>query len=832
MNSPFMRRVQRLAKLFIHLILKVRSLSMFLWYGLAVVGVLASLVVIGAIGWAARVQLPSIDNFKDRSVSQSTKIYDRTGKVLLFDLHGNIQRTIIPYETISKDLKNATVAIEDTEFYKHKGIKPTSILRAVFANIMSGSYSQGGSTITQQVVKNTLLTSEKTISRKIKEWILSLALERRISKDEILAIYLNEMPYGGNVYGVEEASRRFFGKSASTITLAEAAYLAALPQAPSYFSPYGNHIEELAARKDLVLRKMLEEKFISESAYTEATQEVVTFAPFNETNIKAPHFVFYIREQLEKKYGTEAVYNGGLTVITTIDWKLQAPAEEIIKRFALKNEKDFDAENASLVAIDPKTGQVLAMVGSRDYFDEKIDGKYNIATALRQPGSTFKPIAYVTAFEKGYTPETVLFDAPTQFSVNCAPDELGDKEGCYSPGNYDDKFRGPMKLRDALAQSINIPAVKVLYLAGMQDVLATAKKLGISTLNKPASFYGFSMVLGGGEVSLLELTGVYATFANSGIRNPITGILEIKDAQGTVLDTFKASPVQALDTQAARQLVDVLSDNNARAPSYGFNSFLNFGNIEMAAKTGTTNDFKDVWIVGFTPDIVVGTWAGNNDNTPIVKKVAGYVIAPMWRAYMNEALKVVPHTKFIKPDPIPYDTLQPILHGDWSNGGKGVHSILYYLDKTNPRGPATSPLHDSQLANWEYAIQKWVSTNSLTLPGGEAVVTPPLAGSENSETNTQTTNSVVPARLTITSPQRGSGVSMGTPITITVSKTGTADLERVEYSIDGVNMGASNGAPFSYTIIPPHVGDMVIRAVGHLKNFGGTVTDQVIVQVQ
>lgn len=829
MHNTLLKRLQRLFRLFLHTVFRLRSWSLVLWYGLAGLGVLASLVLIGAIGWAARIELPSIDNFRDRSVAQSTKIFDRAGKVLLFDLHGNIQRTIIPYETISKHIKNATVAIEDTEFYEHKGVKPTSIIRAALANLMSGSYSQGGSTITQQVVKNTLLTPEKTLSRKLKEWILSLALERRLSKEEILSIYLNEMPYGGNVYGVEEASRRFFGKSASAVTLAEAAYLAALPQAPSYYSPYGNHVEELAARKNLVLKRMFEQKFISQEEYSLALNEVVTFTAFNDTNIKAPHFVFYIREQLEKKYGTEAVYNGGLTVISTIDWRLQAPAEEIIKRFALKNEKDFDAENASLVAIDPKNGQILAMVGSRDYFDEKIDGKYNIATALRQPGSTFKPIAYVTAFEKGFTPETVLFDVPTQFSANCAPDELADKEGCYSPVNYDDKFRGPMTLRSALAQSINIPAVKVLYLSGLQDVLGTAKKLGITSLTKPASYYGFSMVLGGGEVSLLELTGAYATFANNGVRNPIVGTLEIRDAQGTVLDKFTEKRTQALDTQAVRQLVDVLSDNDARAPSYGVHSFLNFGNIDVAAKTGTTNDFKDVWVVGFTPTLAVGTWAGNNDNTPIVKKVAGYVIAPMWRAYMDEALKVVAHEKFVNPDPIAYETLQPVLKGDWSNGGKGVHTILYFVDKNNPRGPSpSSPQMDGQFANWEFAIQKWVHDNGLST--STDVISAPLT--PTSITPVASTASSAPARLSITNPINGSGAGLGTPITITVSKSGSGELERVEYSIDGVNMGASNGAPFSYTIIPPHTGDITIRAIGHLKNFGGTTADQVTIHVQ
>jgi penicillin-binding protein 1A len=319
MGTPLTDRSKNLWNMFMKMMYRIKRASLYVWYFLAVVGVGVSLAVIGVFAWATRVELPSVDGFKDRPVSQSTKIFDRTGKVLLFNVHNEVQRTIVPFEDISRHLKNATVAIEDTEFYQHKGIKPTAILRAVYANIISGSYSQGGSTITQQVVKNTLLTGEKTISRKLKEWILSLTLERRLTKDEILSIYLNEMPYGGNIYGVEEASKRFFGKTSAEVTLAEAAYIAALPQAPTYYSPFGEHLTELADRKNLVLKRMREEGFITDEEYATAKEEVVAFLPFSEKNIKAPHFVFYVREFLEQKYGTDAVYNGGLSVITTID---------------------------------------------------------------------------------------------------------------------------------------------------------------------------------------------------------------------------------------------------------------------------------------------------------------------------------------------------------------------------------------------------------------------------------------------------------------------------------------------------------------------------------
>lgn len=833
MRTSLTDRPKNLWRLFMKMMYGIKKLSLYLWYFLAVVGVGVSLAVIGVFAWATRVELPSVDGFKDRAVSQSTKIFDRTGKVLLFNVHNEVQRTIIPFEDISRHIKNATVAIEDTEFYQHKGIKPTAILRAVYANIISGSYSQGGSTITQQVVKNTLLSGEKTISRKLKEWILSLTLERRLSKDEILSIYLNEMPYGGNIYGVEEAAKRFFGKNSSEVTLAEAAYIAALPQAPTFYSPYGDHTADLADRKNLVLRRMLEEGFINQEEYATAKEEVVTFLPFSEKNIKAPHFVFFIREFLEEKYGTDAVYNGGLTVITTIDWRLQSAGEEIIKKFATKNETDFNAENAALVAIDPKTGQILAMVGSRDYFDETIDGKYNIATALRQPGSTFKPIAYATAFAKGFTPETVVFDVPTQFSVNCPRDQFDMKEGCYSPQNYDDKFRGPMTLRNALAQSINIPAVKVLYLAGLQNVLNTAKSLGISTLTEPANHYGFSLVLGGGEVSLLELTGAYAVLANQGIRNPSVGVLEIRDAQGTVLSKYEQKEIRAIDSQAARLVTDVLSDNAARAPSYGVRSFLNFGDIDVAGKTGTTNDYRDVWVVGYTPTLAVGTWAGNNDNSPIVHKVAGYVIAPMWRAYMDEALKYVAHDKFEKPDPIPYETLQPVLNGDWSNGGKGPHSILAYLNKDDPRGaPPSNPAVDNQYDHWEYGIQAWSGLNGLATPDGA------LPGSEAVQTQTLiqqgvgAPNSSPQHTFSIINPVRGERIQTGKPLTVTVRHTGPQPLEKVEYYINGVFMGSANGEPFSITVVPDAGPEITVRAVGYVKFSGGVFNDVVVVPTQ
>jgi membrane peptidoglycan carboxypeptidase len=448
---------------------------------------------------------------------------DKTGKVLLYDTGGNVRRSIVPIEEISRHIKNATIAIEDTEFYNHIGVRPTAFLRATLVNLLSLNFSQGGSTITQQVVKNSILTNEKLISRKMKEWVLAIKLEQMASKEEILSMYLNEIPYGGVIYGVEEASEAFFGKKSGEVTLAEAAYLAALPKAPSFYSPYGKNRDKLEERKNLVLREMLRNNFITEEEYETAKQEKVSFLEKGDQSVKAPHFVFYVLEYIKNKYGEDVVNTGGLRVITTLDYDLQSIAEKIAYDYALQNKKNFNAENSAIVATDPKTGGILTMVGSRNYFDQEIDGAFNVTTAKRQPGSTFKPFVYSQAFIKGYTPETVVFDLKTQFSTSCAADNLTTGNGCYSPENYDNLFRGPVTLRNALAQSLNIPSVKVLYLAGLNESIRLARDMGIESLSNKGD-YGLTLVLGGGEVTPLELTGAYGVFANNGARVNLTPI--------------------------------------------------------------------------------------------------------------------------------------------------------------------------------------------------------------------------------------------------------------------------------------------------------------------
>lgn len=675
--------------------------------------------------WAATFKIPDIQSLHDRKVSQSAKIYDRTGTVLLYDLHENINRTVVPIADISLNIRNATVAIEDATFYEHNGVRPLATLRAVFLQPLRGKGVQGGSTITQQVVKNSVLTSERAVSRKIIEWVIALRLEKELSKDEILELYLNESPYGGTIYGVEEASQAFFGKASRDVTLAEAAYLAALPQAPTYFSPYGNNREALEERKNLVLSRMRELDFITEEAYEIARAEQVQFQAQSISGIRAPHFVFYVREQLEQEYGQRTLEESGWRIITTLDMTLQEEAEKIVAEYAVQNEKDFNAENAALVALDPKTGDVVTMVGSRNYFDKEIDGNFNIALAKRQPGSAFKPFVYAQAFLEGYAPETVVFDVETQFSTTCSVSDTTSENGCYSPQNYDFRYRGPMSLRDALAQSVNVPAVKALYLVGIEDALRLARSLGIGTLVDSAR-YGLTLVLGGGEVTLLDMVSAYSVFANEGVRSAPRSIIRIEDRNGEKIREYPETQNRVLETNIALTVSDVLSDNVARTPAFGANSPLRFSGYHVAAKTGTTNDSRDAWILGYSPNIAVGAWAGNNNNSPMVKSVAGFIVAPMWNKFMQHALSKYPNDAFPSPSPLTNENDKPILRGVWEGVDiqkdplgftritADVHSILYWLDKNNPRGPRPEdPSQDPQFRYWEYAVAQWKIRNGV-----------------------------------------------------------------------------------------------------------------------
>ena len=785
-------------------------------------GVLAFILfaVGAAIVWAAVMPIPAINNFESRAVAQSTKIYDRTGNIVLYDVHGTVRRTSVPLDQISPYVQKATIAIEDAQFYSHHGFRPTAFLRALLADLTSGSYQQGGSTITQQVVKNALLTGDKTITRKIQEIILAMRLERVYSKDQILNTYLNEIPYGGTIYGVQEASQYFFGVDAKDVDLAQAAYLAALPQAPTYYSPYGSHRDALDERKNLVLLKMKQSGAITDDEYQEAKDEQVQFKDEAEAGIKAPHFVFYIREYLENKYGVDAVNQDGLKVITTLDYDLQEKAEATVAKFSPGMLRQFNASNEGLVAVEPSSGQILAMVGSRGYFDDTIDGKVNVALANRQPGSSFKPFVYATAFEKGYTPDTVVFDLPTQFSTRCAPsDYLNDTPPCYSPGNFDGSFKGPIKLRDALAISENIPAVKTLYLAGIQDSISTAQDMGITTLGD-ASRYGLTLVLGGGEVNLLEMTGAYAVFANDGVKNPPTGILRVEDRNGRVLESYEPQPTRVLEPQIARLMNDVLSDNNARIPEFGANSPLYFPGYDVADKTGTTNDFRDVWVIGYTPGISVGAWAGNNNNTPMQKKIAAFIIAPMWHDFMAQAIQKYPSANdFVPPAPDPdYDSLPPVLKGQWNTSpSQGIHDILYWVNKSNPRGGGNSR-GDVQFPYWDYPVQLWAAGQGFN---GEQ----PTGGSGTSTTPTSSG-----AGFRILSPQAGSASPVGVAVFLTSYYPYPQNVTQVTYSVNGTVVGSTNQPPYGVTFTPVIRGPASISATA--QTITGTESAQETITIQ
>lgn len=660
----------------------------------------------GALLWIALTPTPDLSSFANRKVTESTKIYDRTGTVLLYDLDTDAKRNTVPLSDISPDIRSATVAIEDARFYTHGAVSVTGTARSFLADLASGSFAQGGSTITQQVVKNTLLTGEKSIVRKAHEWILAMKLEQQYSKDQILEFYLNETPYGGPYYGVEAASEAFFGKSAKDVDLAEAAYLAALPQAPTYYSPYGSNRAALDARKDLVLDRMQELGYITAAQNKAAKNEAVLFRPQSASSIIAPHFVFYIEQYLENTYGPTVV-DSGLTVITTLDASMQSDAEAIVKQYGDANVAKFHATNASLIAIDPKTGQILTMVGSRDYFNADIQGSYNDTTAPRQTGSAFKPFVYAAAIQKGLTPNTVVFDLPTQFSTACSPtDNHNDTPPCYSPSNYDGRFRGPMTLLSALGQSINVPAVKMLYIAGVKNVIDFATAAGITTLKAPSQ-YGLSLALGAAEVKLIDLTSAYGTFANGGVRNPPTGILSVTDPSGNVLEKFTPNPTQVMDPSIATTMSLMLSNNDARLPEFPVNSPLYIPDHEVAVKTGTTNDFRDGWTVGYTPSLVVGAWAGNNDNSAMLPEIAGFVIAPLWHAFMEKELAQMPQEYFdVAPAPSP--DAKPALLGDYRDASGAPHDLLYWIDKNDPTGPApANPANDPQFFNWEYPVQLW-----------------------------------------------------------------------------------------------------------------------------
>jgi len=772
---------------------------------------------IGVLAYFAK-DLPDPTKIDEREVIESTKIYDRTGEIILYDIHGEEKRTIIQFEEISQFIKNSTVIAEDDNFYHHIGLDWRGITRAFISNFRGKKIAQGGSTITQQFIKNAYLggpQSERTYTRKIKEAILSLLLERKYSKDEILGFYLNQVPYGSNSYGIEAAAQTFFNRSSKDLTLGEATLLSSLTKAPSYYSPYGSHPEELKERQGYILDRMVNFGYINEEQAKEAKQEELKYTP--QGDLKAHHFVTMIQEYLEEKYGRN--YNdinmAGLKVYTTLDWDLQQLAQEVITSGVEKNEKTYNATNAALVAIDPKTGQILALIGSKDYSEDQ----FNVATSPnRQPGSSFKPFAYATAFGKGYSPETILFDLETSFG------EFGPvgEEKEYKPNNYDLKFRGPISMRSSLAQSINLTSVKTLYLAGVNDTISLAQNMGITTL-KDRNRYSLSLVLGGGEVKLIDETAAYGVFASEGIKHPVSLILRIEDNKKNTLEEYKDEPIRVLDKQIANQINDILSDETARIPMFGPNSRLYLPGIPAAVKTGTTQEYTDGWTIGYTPSLSVGVWAGNNDFTEKMNNGAAgfYVASPIWNEFMTKAYEIksndnntifsneknIIENEFFLPDKTEYFTLPettptsttPMINGELAYKNivkidrisnklateltppeliiekiyQETHSILYYIDK-----------EDAQFENWESAVRKLTTYNEK----------PPTEYDDVHTIENQ-------PNITITSPTNNSLIN-NQNITINTQVSANLIIKQVDFFLNNQLIGTDRTSPYSITFNP------------------------------
>ena len=566
-----------------------------------------------------------------KPVAVSTKLFDRNGK-LIYEIYTNQRRTPVKLDEIPASVKESTISIEDKDFYKNYGFSPTGILRATYSTIFRKKL-QGGSTLTQQLVKNALLTPERTIKRKIRELVLTFFVEAIYTKNQILEMYLNRIPYGSTAYGIESASELYFGKSAKELDLAESALLAGLLASPTFYSPFGAHPEYAKERQAMVLKRMVEDKYITQGAADEAKNEELKFAMVSAT--KAPHFALWIKEQLVGKYGENLVEQGGLRVTTTLDLDLQdlaqaATATEVAK---LKNQK---VGNGAALITRPKTGEILAMVGSKDYFATDEDGKVNVTLAKRQPGSSIKPINYALAIkDKKITPATAIADIPTCFIVQNQPD--------YCPPNYDGTFHGLIEARFALGNSYNIPAVRVLALNGVDNLVYFANQMGLTTLTDPKK-YGLSLTLGGGEVRPYDMAEAFGVFANSGIKQPLISILKVTDWKGKVYEEIKPKDIElngerVLPPDVTFLISHILLDNNARIGAFGESSYLAVsGHPEVSVKTGTTNDRRDNWTIGYTPQAVVVTWVGNNDNSPMAGAVSGVSGAsPIW----NKLIKAV-----------------------------------------------------------------------------------------------------------------------------------------------------------------------------------------------
>ena len=742
---------------------------------------------------------------------QSTQILDRNGKQI-YSFYSDQNRTLLTTDKISDLSKKATVAVEDSGFYSHSGFSIKGIARAVLCRVTKSCVAGGGSTITQQYIKNTLLTNADTLSRKIKELILAIEVEQVYNKDEILTGYLNDIPYGGSVYGIQAASQTFFGVDADKLTLSQAAILAAIPQRPSYYSPYGSHLDSLFARKNYVLDRMAATGAITQAEADAAKKETPnsetpTFA--QRQDLVAPHFVFYVRQQLIDYIGGDPVAaeqqldQQGYVIKTSLDLDTQNLAESVMQDMGPNTVKHYGASNASLSAVDPKTGEILAMVGSINYASST-SGNTNYANALLQPGSSFKPFVYATEFDKDHkkSPASITYDLQTDF-------------GNYTPQDYDGQFRGPITNRNALDESLNIPAVKNLEMAGISQSIDTAKRLGISSLNGKPSDYGLSLVLGAGEVRPVEMANAYGGFANGGMHNDLRPILTISK-DGKVIKDYTTTPaVQAIDPEVAFQIANVLSDNSARAPIFGSKNYLTLPDRPVGAKSGTTQNNRDAWTVGFTPQISVAVWVGNNEaNKTMIKGADGSIVAaPIWQNFMKQYLKGKPVVNFDQPSDmkqVTVDKLSGKLPTDQSPSDQRITDwfapwqvptdfddvhVQVKIDRTSGKlATDLTPPQDIDLKtyftvhsehpekpNWEAPVQAWASANGGNNP-------PPTATDDvHTAGNLPTISIITPGSNAVIS---GGNINLDTNV------GGNQPISKVEFFIDNISVGSAMQSPW------------------------------------
>jgi 1A family penicillin-binding protein len=667
--------------------------------------------------------LPSPVKLSQNTTSYSTQISDRNGK-LLYTLYSDRNQTFVPLQKIPKTLQQATIAIEDRDFYKHGAVDLRGITRALYANIFHQQF-QGGSTLTQQLVKNSLLTPERTIQRKIKEVVLSFAVELIYTKDQILEMYLNQVPYGGTAYGVEAASQTYFGKPVNKLTLAEQAFVAALPEAPSVLSPFGSHPERGKKRQEEVLRKMAEQGYITAQQRDEAIKQKLVFQKIANP-IKAPHFVFYVKALLVQKYGEQVVEQGGLKVTTSLDLDLQEYAQATVAAEVEKVSRAHVGNGAAIIT-KPATGEILAMVGGKNYFGEQepegciagstcqFEPNVNVAIAYRQPGSSIKPINYAVGLIKGYTAATPFIDGPICFPNPPQPS--------YCPKNYDGKFHGIVQMREALGNSFNIPAVEMLKMNTLEAMIATASAMGITTFKDPSQ-YGLGLTLGGGEVIMTDMATAFGVFANQGYRVDLHPILKVVDAKGEVLEEYKPpkSPIfgtRVIPSEVAFIISDILADNKARTTAFGSNSELVIRNQHVSVKTGTTNDYRDNWTIGYTPSVVIAVWVGNNDNSVMNGIVSGVTgAAPIWNKLMTHMLQgkkpeipqkppnilgqQVCNTLVLEGQPCPSTRFEYIIKGTQTKNAGTIKLEAIWVDKTT--GAQASPGQTDNVEAKEHTV--------------------------------------------------------------------------------------------------------------------------------